>query len=469
MSPDKIPLIFELVIIFPIIVLLFSDFIAIVSTCKKYAGEAADLLSELRQESETLQKLSIEFFQSPKTFAPKPADKRVYDKLNLATQLGDFAATKAKAQSLVFIGLIGTVIGISISTSLLAFGVRSANGNPTVIVNEMSKMLTTLPVAFVVTFVAVSLSVVSNRKTHAVISLQNTVEDLCIQNNNVRTYIAQGVSQSSAQCLLERISVLIDPTRNMSHLSDSIDVLTDTTKALRNQQSMLISALNQIAEPVAKASDGLIIFGTSMDASVDKLVPAADRVAGTMSSIRETTGVIDKAYEKLFSVSDRLENVAAYLVSDAFRASSQVIGEMTVGQNQFLSKMDKSLDAQIQLIQQSVGQQQALHSNFMQLIAAYESMQRDQMPAVSELKNAVQTQSALSTKLADQASTIADSTRKLSETIDQGNTELKEAMSSTNSTMATMINALNAMLERFNSIPFWPNWPGSKSGNRRDR
>jgi chromosome segregation ATPase len=265
------------------------------------------------------------------------------------------------------------------------------------------------------------------------------------------------------------MSKLIDPTRDIHTLSDSIDVVKKTAISLSNQQATLTAVVRDLVAPITEASNGLSTFGKSLDSSVDKLLPAAERVADTMSSIRETTGVIDKAYEKLFSVSDRLENVAAYLVSDAFRASSQVIGEMTVGQNQFLSKMDKSLDDQIQLIQQSIGQQQALQSNFMQLIAAYESMQRDQMPAVSELKNAVQTQSALSTKLADQASTIADSTRKLSETIDQGNTKLKEAMSTTNSTMATMINALNAMLERFNSIPFWPNWPGSKSGNGRGR
>ena len=265
------------------------------------------------------------------------------------------------------------------------------------------------------------------------------------------------------------MSMRIDPNRDLSTLTESIDVVKNAAISLSNQQKTLIGVVRDLAPPIREASDGLTAFGKSLDTSVDKLLPAAEKVAATMSSVRETTGVIDKAYDKLFGVSDRLENVAAYLVSDAFRASSQVIGEMTVGQNQFLSKMNLSLDAQLQLIQQSIGQQQALQSNFIQLIAAYESMQRDQMPAVTELKNAVQTQSALSTKLTDQASTIADSTRKLSETIDQGNSKLKEAMSSTNSTMATMISALNAMLERFDSIPFWPNWPGSKSGNGRGR
>ena len=469
MSPNKIPLIFELVIIFPIVFWLVRDFISISKECTNSLEEASEALADIQKDADVLQRVSNEYFQNPRAFNPVDQDRLSIEKLNLSNGYDDFAATKAKAQSLVFIGLIGTVLGIAISTFLLATGVSNANGDTSVIVTKMSEMLTTLPVAFGVTFLAVLLSVISNRRTYVVISMQNAVEELCAQNNNVRQHLVQARSQNETNYLLLRMSKLIDPTRDILTLSDSIDVVKKTAISLSNQQATLTAAVRDLVAPITEASNGLSSFGKSLDSSVDKLLPAAERVADTMSSIRETTGVIDKAYEKLFGVSDRLENVAAYLVSDAFRASSQVIGEMTVGQNQFLSKMNLSLDAQLQLIQQSIGQQQALQSNFMQLIAAYESMQRDQMPAVSELKNAVQTQSALSTKLADQASTIADSTRKLSETIDQGNTKLKEAMSSTNSTMSTMISALNAMLERFNSIPFWPNWPGSKSGNGRGR
>lgn len=467
MSPD-ISFVFELLIVCPVIAWLLIDFASITKACKTNTVQATTLLAELRQESATLQRLSNEFFASAKSFSPEDADKRVIEKLNLPSQIGEFASTKAKAQSLVFIGLIGTVTGISISTFLLASGVSSADRAPEKIVDEMSKMLTTLPVAFVVTFVAVFLSVIANRRTHAVISLQNSVEELCAQNNNVRHHLAQARSQNVTHRLLIQMSKLIDPTRDLSNLSNSIDIVKQTAILVSNQQTTLINAMNQLAEPVTRASEELTNFGTAMDASVDKLVPAADKVAATMSSVRETTGVIDKAYEKLFGVSDRLENVAAYLVSDAFRASSQVIGEMTVSQSKFLSTMDVTFATQLQLIQQSIAQQQALQGNFMQLIAAYEAMQRDQIPVVADLKVAVRAQSEVSSSLSDQARTLTESTQKLTTSIDQGNTALNGAMSKTNTTMETMTVVLRTMLDRFEKIPFWPNFPGGKSGRGRN-
>ena len=466
---DNLPLILELIIICPIIVWLLYDFYSIWRSCTENFDETNALLQELRKESETLQSFSDQYVSGPKSFDRTANERAVLQKLNLPPQFGEFSATKAKAQSLVFIGLIGTVIGIAISTILLAFGVTNANGKTEVVVAEMSRMLTTLPIAFVVTFVAVFLSVIANRKTHAVIALQNALEELCAQNNNVRQHIVESRAQDETHRLLIQMSKLIDPNRDLSTLTESIDIVKNAAISLSSQQRTLIGVVRDLAPPMREASDGLTAFGKSLDTSVDKLLPAAEKVAATMSSVRETTGVIDKAYDKLFGVSDRLENVAAYLVSDAFRASSQVIGEMTQRQNQFLTKMDLSLDAQLQLIQQSIGQQQALQSNFMQLIAAYESMQRDQVPAITELKVALQAQSILSTALTDQASTVADSTKKLSESVDQGNAKLKETMSSSNSTMVTMVSTLNTMLERLNAIPFWPNWPGSKSGNGRGR
>ena len=465
---SNIAFVIELLIVCPVLAWLFIDFRSISNACKANTAKASALLAELRQESATLQRLSNEFFMSPKSFSPEEADKRVIEKLNLPSQIGEFASTKAKAQSLVFIGLIGTVTGISISTYSLASGVSNARDSTDRIVEEMSKMLTTLPVAFVVTFVAVFLSVIANRRTHAVISLQNSVEELCAQNNNVRHHLAQARAQNVTHRLLIQMSKLIDPTRDLSNLSSSIDIVKKTAILISDQQTTLTNAINQLGDPVTKASEGLTNFGTAMDASVDKLLPAAERVAGTMSSIRETTGVIDKAYEKLFGVSDRLENVAAYLVTDAFRASSQVIGEMTVSQNKFLSTMDTTFATQLQLIQQSIGQQQALQANFMQLIAAYEAMQRDQIPVVADLKVAVRAQSEVSSSLSDQARTLTESTQKLTTSIDQGNTALNGAMSKANTTMETMTVVLRTMLDRFEKIPFWPNFPGGKSGRGRN-
>lgn len=462
---SNIAFVIELLIVCPVLVWLLVDFKSISNACTANTAKVSALIDELRQESATLQRLSNEFFLNPKTFSPEEADKRVIEKLNLPSQIGDFASVKAKAQSLVFIGLIGTVTGISISTFTLASGVRNAADSTDKIVEEMSKMLTTLPVAFVVTFIAVFLSVIANRRTHAVISLQNSVEEICVQNNNVRHHLAQARAQNVTHRLLIQMSKLIDPTRDLSNLSNSIEIVKKTAILISDQQTTLTNAINQLGDPVTKASEGLTNFGTAMDASVDKLLPAAERVAGTMSSIRETTGVIDKAYEKLFGVSDRLENVAAYLVTDAFRASSQVIGEMTVSQNKFLSTMDVTFATQLQLIQQSISQQQALQANFMQLIAAYEAMQRDQIPVVADLKVAVRAQSEVSSSLSEQARTLNESTQQLSSTIDKGNAALSGTMTTANSTMESMIITLRTMIDRFNSIPFWPNFP-RKGRNR---
>lgn len=104
----------------------------------------------------------------------------------------------------------------------------------------------------------------------------------------------------------------------------------------------------------------------------------------------------------------------------------------------------------------------------MQLIAAYEAMQRDQIPVVADLKVAVRAQSEVSSSLSDQARTLTESTQKLTTSIDQGNTALNGAMSKTNTTMETMTVVLRTMLDRFEKIPFWPNFPGGKSGRGRN-
>lgn len=473
MNVITVPFVIEIFVIIPVLVWLVKDFSSIKQACETSRIKSSENLKVLRAEAEILSKLVSAFLRSPSNFVLDDKSRPVFEKISHAPQIDNFAETKAKAQSLVFIGLIGTVIGISISTFTLAIGVTRASGDSGDIVKEMSKMLTTLPIAFIVTFVAVLLSVISSRITYSVISLHNTIEEVCGQNNYVRHFIQQARAQNKTNVLLassnQQLKKLVDQEQDLSSLSDSIEVVKKTAESLSTQQSTLVAMVRDLAKPMTDASDGLTNFGKTLDTSVQKLMPAAEKVAETMSSVRETTGVIDEAYNKLFGVSDRLDNVAAYLVSDAFRASSQVIGEMTNRQHQFLSRMDESLSSQVSLIQQSISQQQLLQSNFIQLLAAYEAMQRDQIPVVSDLKLAVQAQTEWSTSLTSQAQSLTESTSKLSTSIEQNNSALSGFMSKSNKTMESMLTTLGEIAERFNARPFWPNFPVGKPGKERNQ